>query len=1197
MTVPTPYLDAIQMLPGETPGQKFRWIMNLIKERLHATNRLEDVVECEKIPKPLVPLVQIQAAMILNEKDHDNQSSYAAIAEALKSTDEMVVHRALQARNFFNGTNKTITNSQYFFDNLFPYVSLNTRTRIIKTLATRLASKNSDLAEEFFLAVSSFYGLEQALPLLVACSESFMYNTIVDRKIVLSRKLVKQIFRSNPDIVVRYLRLSKPNTDPCARNLHPVNIYDFGDVLAALIKKRLDLFVELYEMHKNLPPNVNLSNKRAEAFLKNGKEHLLRNPKLYIKLLPLRKISNSRMEAIFAKLFPENIKDFNTNDMLNYLHYYPQDKKVEFFLKTYQQVYGKSILDDLGKITIELLKILPPEERTRQARIKLQEEDNSLKEMGYTHSWRCYLPAKESIPYFKDAITSTSEMEYRAAIASKMIYTCKVNNDDQSLLAVLTYLKNRHKNEQYWFHSKVFQTMLELYNLPHMGNDYWTILLDMIVRAHVKNDLLAGSSISVKILSAAIHYKILQNQPIDMLINILVDLKSMRCTGYWNILQNYPEYERMCLEACVNVVSKKYNSDKTPWREDKVGILFDLCSSIYHFNKSHVTKTNRIERMSIKNYPWMIQAIEEILSTTDQSNIYIIANLQSILVSERDLYDRFWPKSKELACVKKGEALKVLKKNPKHILDHWREYLKACEDKWNYEQSKRFVRAVRWYNHIPMRFVEKCLQDLTQNQDIICLEILAILVHGETYTQIIEPLLPTSKTVEIHQEDARTRYTLVAQVIASMNFANPPVSLSVLNRLCEGDYLLDTLRALITVTRKTNAMDVISFARTLSNQRVSVRKHGIRLIHMVAPREQLLTFLHSQWETEKNHSIREVLFTMAKKVYQNDPGPATWSLFVHMFSTLTPKERKLFSDSLLLINSVSDQYVVEFVKLILNMIDRFAEADVEKWQITTYITVLLNHINAAICNLLPEDFIKELIRRFLFYGGINISRCAAMFVVTTLLLPTKDKFDERMKIFSSVFKEVVESGWNVPHPDNPHFYPVNNALNLFIEVVTHTFSFLDMELRLIDGILSTFLSVLTPQMDPTSYLLLVYSREQVFSKTPKEFGIKVGQRLPELIEIFSSLFIFFMTDVLQCTLGWNTFKDYDKNDVNLGIIEGLMEVGTIEAALMAVKLLTPITSKEYTERYDKVMMKFSEFDHPVIKSIVCNIINKTCSDE
>ncbi|XP_017795532.1 PREDICTED: uncharacterized protein LOC108576967 [Habropoda laboriosa] len=1194
MVLQTPYLDAIQAVPGATLSEKFRWLAGFIKQRISECNSLEDVVESEKIPRHLAPLVQVQAAMMMNKKNRADQSTYGAIAEALKSKDEIVVTKALQARSFFDGSNKAITNVQYFFENLFPYVSLNTRTRIIKNLSIHLAPKNSDLAKEFFVAVASCYGIEQALPLLLACNETFAYDTVVKRRIILSRKLVKQIFRKNPDFVVRYLRLSKPNTDPYVRNLHKVDIYDYRDFLAALVKKRTDSFVELYEMHKKQPPSMTLSSKCAEAFLKNGREHLQRNPKLYIKILPLKLISSSRMESIFVKLFPKDAKSFDTNEMLNYLKYYPQDKKVDFFLKSYQEVYGTSILDDKNKITLNLMGILPVEERVRQARIKLESSPDLFVGLDYHLCWYCYLPIEESMPRLKDDMAKTTEMEYRSVIACKMIFTCKVNNDDQALLEVLTYFKNRHKNEQIWFLMKVFETLLKHYDLPQLGREYWEILTEMIVRAHVKQDLY-GNSNGLRMVENAIHHNILQNQPIDRMIDILVDINSRRSTNYWNILVEHPKYERLCLESCLNVVSQKYKSDKSPWKEDRMGILYDLCSSIYYFNDIHVSKTSRVERMSIKNYPWLIHAVGEIASSTEPKNAHIVGKLQQLLkIHESDLYERFWFTEKKIANVETGEALKLLRRNPEDILSHWTEYLKACQDTWSRGHTKRFVKATRWYNDLPMKFVGQCLQDLTQKKNARSVDILAMLLHGETFTKIIEPLIPNDKTIDIHNEEAQSNYDLILSIIYGMKVANPPVPLTLIGKLCEGDYLSVALAALINVCRRTNVMDVVVFARTLANQRVSVRKHGIRLMHMVAARDQLYNFLHTQWKSEQNHSIREILFKMVIQLFKNDPVPTTWSLIVQVISSLTLKDEVSFTGVSSMVNVVPDEYVVEFEKLVLSTIDKFQAEGISQWRCVIHTRTMLSNIDAAVCNLLPDDFIKELITRFLFHQEIEVSRSASVFVITGLLLPTRDNFDERMKIFSSAFTEAVKTGWNVPHPQRPRFYPVNHTVHEFMSQVVRTVSssLSEAELPLIDGMLSTFLSLLSPQMDAMSYLLLVYTREMLFSKTPKEFGTRIGGKLPELVNIFSSLFIFYMADNLRYILSLNTFKDYTKNDVFLSVTEGLMEVETIEAALIGVQMLRLCISKDNAEKYDKLVTTFSKHDHPVIKSIVCDIINR-----
>ncbi|XP_053982299.1 uncharacterized protein LOC128878267 [Hylaeus volcanicus] len=1205
MNIQTPYLDAIQGIPGATPGEKYKWIAKVVKERLAECNSLEGIIESEKIPQLLMPLVQAQAAQMLIKKDPKNMSIYTAIAEALKSEDATIVNKALQASSFFDGTNKTITNVRYFFDHLFPYVTLNTRLRIIKTLAIRLAPKESALAEEFFIAVAGSYGLEQALPLLPACSETFMYNTIVERKIVLSRKLLDTIFHKNPDFVVRYLRLSKPNPDRNTRNLHPVNIHGCGDFLGALVKKRLKSFVELYEMHEKSPPAVRLSNKAAEALLKNGKEYFRQKPKLYIKLVPLKLVSAKLIESVYWKLFPCSVLDFDADKMLDYLQYYPSEKKLDLFLNSYRRVYGRNILDDWERVTFQLMRMLPAEDRIRQARIKLEKGDNTASRMDYKHCWRCYLPTKESLTIIKEEIAKTSEMECRAALICQMIYSCRVNKDDDALLDVLTYTRDRHKNEQPWFLMKVFECLLSLYDLPHMSSNHWTVLMDVIMRAVVKKELTSMNITGIRMIEAAIHYRIIYDQPIDQLISVLVDVKSSRSTGHWNILRKYPEYERMCLDACLDVFSKSYNSNEPPWK-NRDGIIYDLCSSIYEFNEHHVNHSQshkhnaRIERMSVNNYPWLVKEIERIMQGNDETASYLTGSFRFLLKKhEKELCKRFCAEEKtaSIADIESGEALALLKKHPESILSKWKEYLDECQEHWYCVGRQRFVRSTRWYNDIPMKFVEQCLQDLTKRKKGMALKVLAVLVHGETFTKIIEPLIPEEKTIDVHHEDAQSDYLLVHDAISGIKFANPPVPLTLIGKLCAGDYLSSALLALTNVCRRTSLMTVTNFAKMLTSQRVSVRKHGIRLMHMVASRDQLHDFLLSQWKTEEHYSIREVLFNKANDLFREEPGPATWALLSQMISTFTAKDVDAMPTVIKAISKIPDDYLEDFVKLVLKTIDNFAEAGVPQETVTKNINSLLQSINEAICNLLPEEFIEQLLRRFLFHPEQDISGPTGTFVLVAFLLPAKDKLYSRMTIFSNVFVEAVKNRWNVPHPKKSHFFPVNHAVQ---EIITELVCFamhVHVDPRLIDETMKMFLSVLTPQTDATSYLLMVFAKEQMSVKTPKEFGAKLGQKLPELIAIFSPLFLFFVSDTLWNFLLSNPFKDYESEDSNLGIIEGLAETGSIEATLMAVKLLTPVNSKDYVTRYDQLVRKFTSCEHPAIRSLMCNILNKTGYDD
>ena len=208
------------------------------------------------------------------------------------------------------------------------------------------------------------------------------------------------------------------------------------------------------------------------------------------------------------------------------------------------------------------------------------------------------------------------------------------------------------------------------------------------------------------------------------------------------------------------------------------------------------------------------------------------------------------------------------------------------------------------------------------------MEILALLVHGQTLVRIIQPLMPTNKNIDIQQKEAKDNYSLIYYIIASAKLANPLVPLQLVGRLCEGDYLSLALSILTYICRRTSVTDVISFAKLITSQRVSVRKHGIRIMCLVASRKQLCDFLLAQWKSENHYSIREVLLTKASDMFKAESDRHTWSLIKQMISTMETKDTSILPTMIRNVAVVSDEYVEDYIKLLFKTLDDFAKADV-----------------------------------------------------------------------------------------------------------------------------------------------------------------------------------------------------------------------------------------------------------------------------
>lgn len=1167
-----PYLRAIQKIPGNTASEKWRWIGRLTFHQVSG--------DLEQLPSELLPILRVETAV--KKKKHED------ITWALKCEDLTIINRALKASWFFDGSHKKIVNIAYFCERLFPYVSVNTRTRIVITLAHRLSGKDPVYAQEMFTAVASIYSVQAAYPLIMACDEDFAYKIIVEKKLVLPVEIVKKIFRKNPDLIVRFLKLLKPcELNATEHTPFAIGIERYKCLLPKLIKKRLEAFVELCEIHETNPPNIVLSNTCAEIFLKKARQHLIKKPLLYISILPLNKINEDLMEKIFPGLLPTEISFFDTDSMLNYLKHYPRNKQYDLLCKSYKSKYDADLLKATKNITPALLQLLPAEERIKQAKIKI--EMQSLKTnhyeytMEYETAWICYLPVNEAIPVIKEKINNTPDEINRLGLLLQMIYVCKVNEDDNALSDTLTYFLKRHKNESDWLFQQVFQQLLLIYDLPHLSEKQISLVLDIVRLLYVKN-----ISIPEEILSAMIHFKFIHNMPIEELIDIFLENNYYYVN--FNILTKYPQYERQCLVAFANKIQTKSFKDLDQ-RENNV---CRLVTAIYDFNDRCKKLRIMIEKMTIRDYPGLLDIIHEIICSGRKSDVKNV--LQK---NEPELYHSWFPSN--IVDVMSGAALTLLKRDLQNILENWEEYLADCLKNYHLKHVQHFVRVTRWCKDLPIKFAERCMNyvhDKNIDKTSPSVVILAILFYGDELTKLIEPLIPTETALDINHPNAKDNYNIIQNLPLSMRLSNPPVPLELVVTLCVGDYLLIALKTLTNVSRRTSLPKVISVVQKLMNMRVSTRKHGIRLMYLIASERELMDFLQKTWATESHYSIRQVLFKIFQKLFLAKPNPETWSLYCQTMSTLTLEDKALLLE-MKLFPEIPNEYVMKYLDLWLETIDDLEKMGLDNQEANKYIANYLTVLTESVFNLLSDKFAKNILQRFLFHMNSDISSAARRFTISYILSKDHDKYAARVKVFADVFQNKVKTYWNMSHPKKLHYYPVNKAVHLFLDdfVVSYMDKFCFnksiINPEVIDNMQMIFSSILSPKQDAKSYLLLVYAKKlQECTSTKDSFGLRLGQQLHELIDIFSSLLISSMAEILKYFLS-RVYKRSDLEEVNLSVIEGLVEAGNTDSCFMAVMMLPSTIQTKHVARYNRIIEKFREMQKEPITIILYNYLNET----
>lgn len=1183
-TVEDEYLRAIQKIPGGTPGEKFKWLGRLNLDQQKACGDLD------QLPRELASLVRVDRAVRRKIRED--------ITWALKSDDQDLVNRAFQATWFFDGSHKDEIDAAYFREHLFPYVSLQTRIRIVKTLALMLTGKDPTFAYEMFTAVKAIYGLKQSLPLIVACDEDFVYQTIVENRIELSCKYAKTIFHLNPDLLVRYLRLSKPYKDnEDAKSRFKINIKKYEAFLPLLIKKRLEAFAELYEMHKENRPHVLLSNKNTEVFLKNGMKYLMREPLLYIDILSLKKISPTVIDNMFPNMLPTDVTKYKVKDLLPYLLHYPEDKKLDLLCRTYKDKYGIEFFNEDQNVTLDIMPLLSVEERIKQVKRKTSQDkimEITKNPMDYKTAWHCYLPTEKSIPIIKNGIHTATDQHDRVGFLWQMLYTCKINKDDDALCNVLEYFQERHKNEQYYVFEQIMKVLLDIYDAVHLGEKIWFNLNNIIKLSYVKH-----SNVPEKMLEAMAHYRLLHGMSIEEPVEILLELKNQKLGVYFyefNSFNKYPMYERCWIENCVNVFHKKYKLSN--WQENKKKFVYQLIKFMYNFNDRN-EKSSTVKHITIKDYPWLMDTVKQIMwDLTDK--FYYYDYLKDILYKhEREFHDSLFPSSAENSIdFTSGAAFNMLKRDPQCILNNWEKYLTTCKQFYHCKNVQRFLRVMRWYEDIPIKFVQICLGDIRNDKmnmsdKASSLAILAILLHGETLTRVMDSFIPHEKTLT----EQKSEYEFIHKLPFSMRLSNPPVPLDLVARMCQGDYLSIALMSMTNLCRRIVLPKVMLFAQKLAGQNVSVRKHGIRMICMVASIHELADFMLPAWENENHHSIRGVLLLKANEIFREEPCAATWSMISTFITTMTLKDDMWLSDLTGNLKIPYD-YVGKYVQLIFEMLDSLETKGLSSLVINTHIVNVLNYIILSQCDdKLPEELNEKILRKYLFHTNDKILSKAVEFMVE-LYLKSEEKYVSRIIVFTDVFTEKVKSGWDQPHPQNHHFYPVNSVVHRLVRdfVKSNSNSYKKIRPQIISNMLAIFSSVLTPHMDANSYLLLVYRKELENNYTPMKYGLQLGQKMPELVELFSPLSISFIADVLNfCLTSCFKFHGFEKEHATLDVIKGLIEADNVESYFIAANIFTHMNTCSIPE-YDQLFQKLRKVDHPGVKTILCDAINKKTCD-
>jgi hypothetical protein len=1184
-------------------------IVKTIAENTKEKGELISINDYKEVPPAIMSFIQILLGLKLQINE--------LIMQGLTSDDISINRKALKANWFFNGINNHV-NVDNFTKNIMPFVSINTRSSIIRKLSHSLNGFEGK-AEAFFNTFVELYGLEESLPILTACSQPFIQNKIFEYKIELPSKDINVLFKKYPNLVIQYLHLGTKNNlcNNKDRQIIQVQIHDYDSFILKLIKHYPKDFIELYK--RTPEKTLKLGNKLSNLFIRNSKYELLDNPNVFLKLMSLKVVNRGLDKISFANmitnLFPKDESDFNLTNMLRCCKFYKKDNVVDLLRNKYKEIYNNDLLDNkLCLESVQFFKMLSYQDKEAMIRSFLKKNENNS---HFVNTYKYYLPPMETLPRLKKQIEMTASAEERAELIGQMIISCSLYKSKHDLLDVIDFYNKNHKNERNLVLVKFFQYLKQEFDLKSLNPHHWGILNEIIFHAYVKKELFNSYVDLVEFILEACLFNVIthdkdNNILLDKILNIMVELK-MEQFSTFNILID-TKLEKEYMEKFFEKVPLKYPEDHDIWKieHDRLTLALNFAKSINNYNnRNHCTKPKRKfskknvagnesigeKKIKIENYPWIIKLAEEFFPAKQkQSSIKRNILMKIIKRNAPDLYEEKMNALVRIRSVESGEALTLLKKNPKRILDNWLDYLVEARKKLSLgnKAAKRFVTEVKWYQDIPIKFIDKCLAELKEEGSF---QVLAILLESSVFEKIIVPYVPVNNHIDLNESNVKENYELTKSIIKALKYANPPISLNVVASFCKADYALLAEDTISKTVHYVPAHTVVNFAMKFVDGTTFMKKQSLRLIQKVATKSELRDFLEEQLKKESNQSVRQLMAKMILNLFIRSPNPYNWKLMKSCIDQINIDDQvmEIFSD----LGEIDSNFLPAYIDAYINRIESDFNDDNLNSRVKC-ILLLIENLDSRIINLISEELSERIVKKYFFDAdSMEISRATQNFAIRLYLLQSGEKFEYRLNIIIQILKGIMEN-FNMPHPKKPRFYAANYTIQQFFNdmLVEISCSNNDKKLEIIESMLKVLNSTLSTWQEPWTHLSLNFYREYLLSNSPTNFGSRCAKRIFDLMSDFSRS-EFIINEIAKCLediIDKKIYRHMKNPDLKLSVIEGIIKEDNYYANLVGIKLLDYNEVNMYDSRYDSLIKIVSKNQNTVIQCSLYQHLNKIASN-
>ncbi|XP_063233192.1 uncharacterized protein LOC134536986 isoform X3 [Bacillus rossius redtenbacheri] len=965
------FVARFHSLSGKTIGEKLKSLNHLTRD-IRSTCSQEDVDQFIAAVKPANNFEKLLKGRLI-----DTFKKTRDVVDVLKCEDRLFIKQVLGCDWFFEGSSTDFPTCEFFFTDVFPNTSFNTRNDIIHSLSLHL--RDERVAEQFFSAVRSEYGLQQAKCLLCACRAHFV-QSVLDTdgaRLHFTEREVSRLVTKFPLLV----RLNFKNQ--CFTALQ-------STILQTMLNVDVKIFIELFEIieyHVDIEIGRRACKKiigcNPSAVVKSATKYLrVTKPKYLQKYLAPEDFTKFYL-AIFPKSYNDAYFFVDGGEFYTVVESLAPEKRLDLMLSSFEKVYGQQLLALPDLVGEKLLQMLPADKRETCAQLKIElclsrDEDETL--------WICYLPTGKSVPTLKKLLLQAPDLDQRCRLISYLILTCKVNEDLDELASVCKHVVARYRNDDISLRINVLNELSQKFDLLKLDDRHWTSVLEVIKIIFLNAEHESNRWLLCEIIGKSVHYRLNQNADISEQIDQLIIFKE------WIVLEDKPEYQQVIFKAFGERIplSKKVNAPLT-------SLALSLLSSVSCWNMTHTSF-----QFSLHNFSWVVENLKIIIETDlHRSKNEVLEHLK---------YDL---ETKQLVCPEHVYQDKVVKDLLYFLKMDTEKFIKNAEEELafllsknprNYKQLFKTwnLRSFTNIKEVVVQICSEALKDVigTRKQENAII-ILSFLMDAESFVRLIEPFQPVTDKIDPADENTEKMLPLIKTSALCLKNVNPWNDYSSVAKFCKGDYLKYVLGSLMSVCYNTNQRKIVPFLETLTDSPVSVKKHAVRLSFNIVSKPQLMSLLSNLWNRDKNPATREILLALVWKAF-SEPSADKFTLLKYCLKSLTVDDKNLF-DKLSDDSHIPDEYKAEYIQLCWDKLHDLLQQGAKT---KTHISQLISKCENAV-ELLPPSFCEHVLQKYLCEGSPHKEACIELAVVYALKSGTENVLNERYNFISKLFKDLI----------------------------------------------------------------------------------------------------------------------------------------------------------------------------------------------